>query len=101
MIKSTKSVISGIVFCFVVIFSTNIFSADLKFNTQDFAPFSYAIDGIVSGPVVEIIAETCKEIEINCTYNLMMWKTAQRPGPSWRRWAKKEKESLLQKYPTR
>jgi polar amino acid transport system substrate-binding protein len=78
MIKSTNSVISGMVFCFVVIFSNSVFSADLKFNTQDFAPFSYAIDGVVSGPVVEIIAETCKEIEINCTYNLMMWTTAQR-----------------------
>lgn len=77
MIKSTKSVISAMVLSFVVIFSNNLFSADLEFNTQDFAPFSYTIDGIVSGPAVEIIKATCKEIEIDCTYNLMRWKTAQ------------------------
>ena len=71
MIKSTKSVISGMVLSFVVIFSNNIFSADLEFNTQDFAPFSYAIDGIVSGPIAEIITETCKEIEITATAVLL------------------------------
>ena len=29
--------------------------AELKFNTQDFAPFNYQIDGVVSGPAAEMI----------------------------------------------
>jgi hypothetical protein len=29
--------------------------AELKFNTQDFAPFNYETNGVVSGPAADII----------------------------------------------
>ena len=39
--------------------------AELKFNTQDFAPFNYEIDGVVSGPASrhhkEEYAARCKD----------------------------------------
>jgi len=52
--------------------------AQLKFTTQDFAPFSYEIDGTVSGPLVEIITEVCKEMKIDCSFQLMPWARAQK-----------------------
>jgi polar amino acid transport system substrate-binding protein len=52
-------------------------AAELVFNTQDFAPFSYAIDGVVSGPGKELIQRVCKEMKADCTFNLLPWKRAQ------------------------
>lgn len=52
-------------------------SVELKFNTQDFAPFNYAIDGEVSGPAAELIQKVCNEMQITCTYRLLAWKRAQ------------------------
>ena len=52
-------------------------AAELVFNTQDFAPFNYQIDGVVSGPAAEIIRQVCQEMEITCTFQLLPWKRAQ------------------------
>ena len=52
-------------------------SADLTFNTQDFAPFSYQVDGVVSGPATEIILKVCARINAKCTFVLLPWKRAQ------------------------
>lgn len=52
-------------------------AAELVFNTQDFAPFSYAIDGVVSGPGKELIQRVCEEMKADCTFNLLPWKRAQ------------------------
>ena len=52
-------------------------AAELIFNTQDFAPFSYLTDGIVSGPATELIQRVCKEIKADCRFNLLPWKRAQ------------------------
>jgi hypothetical protein len=40
--------------------------AELKFNTQDFAPFNYEIGGVVSGPGADIIRRICSDIKIDC-----------------------------------
>jgi polar amino acid transport system substrate-binding protein len=50
---------------------------ELKFNTQDFPPFAYQIDGVVAGPAVDVIQRICTEIEIDCTFRLLPWKRAQ------------------------
>ncbi len=50
---------------------------ELKFNTQDFAPFNYEIDGVVSGPATDIIRRVCQEMDITCTFKLLPWKRAQ------------------------
>ena len=51
--------------------------AELKFNTQDFAPFNYEINGVVSGPAADIIRKICGEMKIDCSLHLLPWRRAQ------------------------
>ena len=51
--------------------------AELKLNTQDFAPFSYEVNGVVSGPAADIIRKICSEMKIDCTMHLLPWRRAQ------------------------
>jgi polar amino acid transport system substrate-binding protein len=60
---------------FALSFSAN--STELKFVTQDFAPFNYEINKVVSGPAADIIRKVCREIAINCTFNLLPWRRSQ------------------------
>lgn len=60
---------------FVVPFSSS--ATELAFNTQDFAPFNYEVDGVVSGPAAEIIRRVCREMDATCTFKLLPWKRAQ------------------------
>ncbi len=50
---------------------------ELKFNTQDFSPFSYLSNGEVSGPASDIIRAVCQEIDVACSFKLGPWKKAQ------------------------
>ncbi len=62
----------------IVLVITGVAQAvELKFNTQDFGPFNYAIDGKVSGPAAELIRKVCDEMDITCTFRLLAWKRAQ------------------------
>ena len=58
-------------------FVSSAAAIELKFNTQDFSPFSYIKNGKVSGPAVDIIRTVCLKIEVNCSFKLMVWKDAQ------------------------
>jgi hypothetical protein len=49
--------------CFSFAGFTN--GAELKFNTQDFAPFNYEVGGGVSGPAADIIRKICSEMKID------------------------------------
>ena len=51
--------------------------AELKLNTQDFAPFNYEVNGVVSGPAADIIRKICGELKIDCTMRLLPWRRAQ------------------------
>ena len=51
--------------------------AALRFTTQDFAPFNYAINDRVAGPAQEIIAAACGKIRAKCTFALLPWSRAQ------------------------
>jgi polar amino acid transport system substrate-binding protein len=51
--------------------------AELKLNTQDFAPFSYEVNGVVSGPAADGIRKICSEAKIDCTMHLLPWRRAQ------------------------
>jgi polar amino acid transport system substrate-binding protein len=51
--------------------------AELKFNTQDFAPFNYEVGGVVSGPAADIIRKTCSELKFECSLHLLPWRRAQ------------------------
>jgi polar amino acid transport system substrate-binding protein len=62
----------------VVLFLTsNVQAAALKFVTQDFSPFNYERDGVVSGPAAEIIRKVCAEIHLECSFQLLPWTRAQ------------------------
>lgn len=52
-------------------------AVELKFNTQDFAPFNYTVDGVVKGPAAEIIRKVCDEMQITCSFQLLGWRRAQ------------------------
>jgi polar amino acid transport system substrate-binding protein len=43
----------------------------LTFSTFSFPPFSYAKDGKVAGPFVDIIDAVCKEIRYQCSYEFV------------------------------
>ena len=49
-----------------------------RFNTQDFPPFTYLIDGAVSGPAVEVINQVCASAGIQCSFRLIVWSRAQK-----------------------
>ncbi len=62
----------------MVLILTNAAQAvELKFNTQNFSPFSYKSKGVVSGPAAELIRKTCDEMKITCSFKLLPWKRAQ------------------------
>ena len=63
-----------VLICMIPVWSS---AGELKFNTQDFAPFSYEIDGVVSGPAADIIRRVCQEMSTTCTFKLLPWKRAQ------------------------
>lgn len=61
----------------VLILMSTAQAVELKFNTQDFAPFNYAIDGEVSGPAADLIRKVCDSMKIACAFKLLAWKRAQ------------------------
>ena len=57
--------------------STPAWTQELKFTTQDFPPFSYSINGVVSGPAVDLIRRVCAEMNTKCSFRLLPWTRAQ------------------------
>jgi polar amino acid transport system substrate-binding protein len=57
--------------------SADAHSVELKFTTQDFAPFSYLAGGNVSGPAADMVRAVCEEMKITCTFSLLSWPKAQ------------------------
>ncbi len=57
--------------------STQSWAQKLKFTTQDFPPFSYTINGVVSGPAVDIIRRVCADMNTQCGFRLLPWTRAQ------------------------
>jgi polar amino acid transport system substrate-binding protein len=55
----------------------NAGAAELKFNTQDFAPYNYEIHGVVAGPAADVVRKICAEMKIDCPMRLLSWKRAQ------------------------
>ena len=72
-----KSLNAAAIALFVTFSSGAALCAELKFNTQDFAPFSFNVDGVVSGPATEIIRQVCAKINAKCSFALLPWKRAQ------------------------
>lgn len=52
-------------------------AAELRLNTQDFAPFNYETNGVVAGPAADIIRKICSETNIVCSLHLLPWRRAQ------------------------
>ena len=51
--------------------------AELILNTQDFAPFNYEVNGVVSGPAADVIRRVCADMKVTCTMRLLPWRRAQ------------------------
>jgi len=58
--------------------SNSVSSEELKFATQDFAPFNYRINGKVSGPAADIIRLVCSRVSVDCSFQLLPWRRAQK-----------------------
>lgn len=52
-------------------------ASELILNTQDFAPFSYEVNGVVSGPAADVIRRVCADMKTACTLRLLPWRRAQ------------------------
>jgi polar amino acid transport system substrate-binding protein len=52
-------------------------AAELILNTQDFAPFNYEVNGVVSGPAADVIRRVCGDMKVTCTMRLLPWRRAQ------------------------
>ncbi|HXJ84146.1 MAG TPA: transporter substrate-binding domain-containing protein [Candidatus Methylomirabilis sp.] len=52
-------------------------AAQLTFNTQDFAPFSYEAKGVASGPMADVVRKVCGEMKIECPMRVLPWRRAQ------------------------
>ncbi len=60
-----------------LVFGPVVTGTELKFATQEFAPYNYEIDGVVSGPLADIISEVCKEMKTSCSFKSLPWARAQ------------------------
>jgi polar amino acid transport system substrate-binding protein len=67
----------ALVFGAFLLFAGFAGGAELKLNTQDFAPFNYELNGVVSGPAADIIRKICSEAKIDCSMHLLPWRRAQ------------------------
>ncbi len=63
--------------CIFLIHLPRVAAEQLIFNTQNFKPFSYEADGIVSGPGADIIRAVCKNMGTICSFELLPWTRAQ------------------------
>ncbi|MCP4022582.1 MAG: amino acid ABC transporter substrate-binding protein [Desulfobacteraceae bacterium] len=77
MLRSSKLLTISMFILLVCFLGGTAFGQALVFNTQDFPPFSYKVDGKVKGPAVDIIDSVCQEIKVDCTFKLLPWKRAQ------------------------
>jgi polar amino acid transport system substrate-binding protein len=75
--KVKNALYLGMVFGAWLLFAGLAGGAELKLNTQDFAPFNYEVNGVVSGPAADIIRKICSEMKIDCTMHLLPWRRAQ------------------------
>ncbi len=75
--RGWKVVCLSVLFSIWVLSVTSAAVAQLTFNTQDFAPFSYEVKGVVSGPVADIVRKVCGEMKMDCPIRLLPWRRAQ------------------------
>ena len=52
-------------------------AAELIFNTQEFAPFAYGVNGVASGPVADIVRRVCADTKLTCPQHVLPWRRAQ------------------------
>lgn len=73
----SKRFVIGLSLAVLTLCAISAQAVELKFNTQDFPPFSYETNGVVSGPMADVIAEACKAMDAQCTSTLFPWTRAQ------------------------
>lgn len=73
-----KMIVLQIAASLLIFFAAAPSAQELKFTTQDFAPFSYTTDGQVAGPAVEIIQSVCAKMQTQCSFRLLPWLRAKK-----------------------
>jgi polar amino acid transport system substrate-binding protein len=68
----------GMALTILLLFVGRVWAAELIFNTQDFAPLNYEVNGVVSGPTADVIRRICTEIKVDCPMRLLPWGRAQK-----------------------
>lgn len=69
-------------FVLLLVFIFYVSSADcgaafeLRFNTQEFPPYSYLDGPKLAGPGIDIIRAVCEDADINCAFEIMPWARA-------------------------
>ena len=61
----------------LVVVATPAAAAEIIFNTLDFKPFSYEVNGVVSGPAADVTRRICADMKISCPMHLLPWRRAQ------------------------
>ena len=64
-------------FSILALSATTAAATELTFNTQDFPPFTYEVNGVVSGPMADVVRKVCGEMKIDCPMTLLPWRRAQ------------------------
>lgn len=80
MHRLRNTIVSGGILAFFLLVSREVgVTAELKFVTQDFAPFTYPDEkGEPAGLGVEIVRRVCQEAKIEASIRLLAWVGAQK-----------------------
>jgi polar amino acid transport system substrate-binding protein len=54
----------------LLLLTSSVQAATLKFVHSEFAPFHYARDGVSAGPTVELVSKVCAEAHIACSFEV-------------------------------
>ena len=71
------TVVLSMVVALLVAPPRSVEAAELVFDTEDFSPFNYEVNGVVSGPSADVIRRVCSEMKIDCPMRLLPWRRTQ------------------------
>ena len=69
-----------LIFICNLVFLSNVYAQKLllRFNTDEFAPFTYSLEGKAAGPVVDIVNYVCEKLDISCVHSDLPWRRAEK-----------------------
>ena len=58
------------------VLSASVHAQPMRFTTEPFPPFTFDKEGVVVGPVPEIVHATCAWLQIECEFKMYPWRRA-------------------------